>query len=100
MKTLLFSLALLLAGCANVTYHSPSTSPDPAGVYRGTRECSKAVVEIFVEKPEWHSGCYSEAMCAHAMCILLSPVIIVDWPLEVVADTVTFPYDLYIGIMQ
>ena len=95
MKTLLSSLALLLAGCANITCHSPSASPDPAGVYRGTRECSKAVVEIFTEKPEWHSGCSSEAMYAHAMCVLLSPVIIVDWPLEVVADTVTFPYDLY-----
>lgn len=100
MKTLLSSLVLLLAGCANIMFHSPSTPPDPAGVYRGTRECSKAVVEVFTEKPEWHSGCYSEAMCAHAMCVLLSPVIIADWPLEVVADPVTFPYDLCIGVMQ
>lgn len=100
MKTLLSSLVLLLAGCANIMFHSPSTSPDPAGVYRGTRECSKAVVEVFTEKPEWHSGCYSEAMCAHAMCVLLSPVIIADCPLEVVADPVTFPYDLCIGVMQ
>jgi uncharacterized protein YceK len=100
MKTLLTSLALLLAGCANIMYHSPSTSPDPAGMYRGTRECSKLVVEIFTEKPEWHSGCYSEAMNAHCMCLLLSPAILVDWPLEVVADTVTFPYDFCIGVMQ
>ena len=53
------------------------------------------MVEIFAVMPEWHSGCYSEAMYAHVMSVLLSPVIIVDWPLEVVADTITFPYDLY-----
>lgn len=100
MKTLLSSLALLLAGCANISYHVDGHYRDPAGIYRGTREGSKAVVEIFTEKPEWHSGCYSEAMYAHAMCILLSPVIIVDWPLEVVADTVTFPYDLYKETMK
>ena len=95
MKTLLASLALLLAGCANITYHSDDYDRNPAGMYRGTREGSKALVQIFTEKPEWHSGCYSEAMYAHAMCVLLSPIIVVDWPLEVVADTVTFPYDLY-----
>lgn len=95
MKTLTASLALLLAGCANIAHHADDRDRNPAGIYRGTREASAAVVEIFTEKPEWHSGCRSEAMYAHAMSILLSPVIIVDWPLEVVADTVTFPYDLY-----
>lgn len=62
MKTLLSSLALLLAGCANISYHVDDHYRDPAGIYRGTREGSKAVVEIFTEKPEWHSGCRSEAM--------------------------------------
>lgn len=95
MKTLFVSLALLLAGCANISRHADDYDRNPAGIYRGTREGSKAVAEIFVAVPEWHSGCYSEAMYAHAMSVLLSPVIIVDWPLEVVADTVTFPYDLY-----
>ena len=98
MKTLFSSLMLLLAGCANISCHVDGRTP--AGVYCGTRAWSKAVVEIFTVKPEGHSGCYSEAMCAHAMCVLLSPVIIVDWPLEVVADTVTFPDDLCIGVMQ
>lgn len=95
MKTLFASLALLLAGCANISRHADDYDRNPAGIYRGTRECSKSVVEIFTEKPEWHSGCYSEAMYAHCISLLFSPVILVDWPLEVVADTVTFPYDLY-----
>lgn len=95
MKTLLASLALLLAGCANISHHTNDHDRNPAGIYRGTRVGSKAVAEIFIVKPEWHSGCYSEAMYAHCFSLLLSPVLLVDWPLEVVADTVTFPYDLY-----
>lgn len=95
MKTLLASLALLMAGCANISHHVDDHDRNPAGIYRGTREGSKAVVEIFAVMPEWHSGCYSEAMYAHGFSLLFSPVILVIWPLEVVADTVTFPYDLY-----
>lgn len=95
MKALLVSLALLLAGCANISYHVDDSDPNPAGIYRGTREGSKAVAEIFTVMPEWHSGCYSEAEYAHCFCLLFSPVILVDWPLEVAADTVTLPYDLY-----
>lgn len=95
MKTLFASLALLLAGCANISYHVNDHYRNPAGIYRGTREGSKAVVEIFAVIPEWHSGSYSEAMYAHCFSLLLSPVILTNWPLEVVADTVTFPYDLY-----
>ena len=95
MKTLITSLALLLAGCANISYHVDDYQREPAGIYRGTREGSKAVVEIFTEVPAWHSGSYSEAMHAHCYSLLFSPVIMVDWPLEVVADTITFPYDLY-----
>lgn len=95
MKTLFASLALLLAGCANISHHIDDRDRNPAGIYRGTREVSKDVVEIFIAVPEWHSGCYSEAMYAHCISLLTSPVILVDWPLEVVADTVTFPYDLY-----
>lgn len=95
MKTLIASLALLLAGCANISHHIDDRDRNPAGIYRGTREGSKAVAEIFVVNPGRHSGCYSEAMYAHCVSLLLSPVILVDWPLEVVADTVTFPYDLY-----
>lgn len=95
MKALLAVIALLLAGCVNISRHIDYRDRNPAGIYRGTRECSKAVVEIFTEMPEWHSGCSSEAMYAHCLSLLISPVILVDWPLEVVADTVTFPYDLY-----
>ena len=98
MKTLFSSLVLLLAGCANISCHVDGWSP--AVVYRGTREGSRAVAEVFTVRPEWHSGSCSEAMYAHCICLLFSPVARVDWPLEVVADTVTFPYDLCIGVMQ
>lgn len=95
MNTLFATLALLLTGCANISYHIDDHDRGPAGIYRGTREGAKAMVEIFTETPEFHSWSYSEAMYAHCICLLFSPVILVDWPLEVVADTVTFPYDLY-----
>ena len=94
MKKILLAAALALTGCANLMYHSDGCKDAPA-VYRGTREDSVAVAQIFVVKPEWHSGCYAEASYAHAACILLSPVLIVDWPFEVVADTLTLPYDVY-----
>ena len=95
MKRLLLVSALaLLSGCANLMYHSDGCDGAPA-VYRGTREDSRAVAQIFVVKPEWHSGSRAEAMYAHAACVLLSPVLLVDWPFEVVADTLTLPYDIY-----
>lgn len=93
MKTLLFSLVLLIAGCANISCHVDGRSP--AGICRGTREGSKDIVGRFTVKPEWCSGSRSEAMYAHCICLMSSPVVLVDWPLEVVADQVTFPYDLY-----
>lgn len=87
-------VAAFLSGCANIMYHSDGCYRTPA-VYRGTREDSRAVAQIFVVKPDWHGGSLREATYAHTICVLLSPVLLVDWPFEVVADTVTLPYDLY-----
>jgi len=97
MKRLLFILALALSGCANLNYHlgdksDPWYRPYP---YRSTKEVSQCIAQIFVEMPEWHDGSSAEAAYSHALCVLLSPVLVVDWPLEVVADTVTLPYDVY-----
>lgn len=91
--------AFLSSGCANIVAHSESGA-EPAGVYPGTRDSSAAVVQIFTEKPEWHSGSEDEASIAHGLCLLFSPFILVDWPLEVVADTITFPYDLYMEVTK
>jgi hypothetical protein len=95
MKALLASLALLPAECDNISYHVDDHDRAPDGVYRGTRDGSNAVVELFVVPTEWRSWFYSEVMDAHCISLLSSPVFLVDWPLDVVADTVTFPYDLY-----
>ena len=84
---------LALSGCANFAYHQDPPRNESL-VYIGTREDSKAIAQIFCVKPEWHGGCYSEAVYSHCVCVLLSPLLIVDWPLEVVADTVTLSYDI------
>ena len=94
MKSLLAATALVLSGCANIRYHSDGCSKPPA-VYRGTREDSRAVAQIFVKVPSWHGGSVAEASYAHAACLILSPFLLIDWPLEVVADTITLPYDIY-----
>ena len=94
MKSLLAATALVLSGCANIMYHSDGCDSAPA-VYRGTREDSRAVVQVFAVKPEWHGGSLREALYAHTACVLLSPALLVDWPFEVVADTLTLPYDIY-----
>lgn len=103
LSVLLVGAALLCvflsSGCANLVNHSESDAK-PAGVYSGTRDSSAAVVQIFTEKPEWHWGSQGEAATAHALCLLFSPFILVDWPLEVVADTITFPYDLYMEVTK
>lgn len=82
---------LLAGGCMNIMYHTGT----PIAVYKPTREASKAFVEIFCPMPEWHYGSGSEAAISHAYAVFLSPYIIVDLPLEAVADTITFPYDWY-----
>lgn len=94
MKKLLLVAAMALTGCANLMYHSDGCKDAPS-IYRGTREDSCAVAQIFVERPDWHGGSSAEAAYAHAACIIISPVLLVDWPFEVVADTITLPYDIY-----
>ena len=84
MKAAAVALALACAGCLNILYHADG--PVDGGVYVGTRTDSIAVYGAvtgqIVPDPMWS--------------YLLSPVFIVDWPFEVVADTVTLPYDLYL----
>lgn len=84
------ALALTLSGCLNIQGHSTGSYKP----YESTVGMSHAIVEAFVEKPEWHSGSVGEAGIAHAFSIILLPVAIIALPIEAVADTVTLPYDL------
>lgn len=99
-KLLIAAAGLALTGCVNLSYHFGERYDNDSLVYRATCESSYAVAQIFVTKPEWHGGSHGEASYAHAACVLLSPFLLVDWPFEVVADTLTFPYDYFMEDAQ
>ena len=81
------AFATFVSGCCNISAHCAHYSNEPAGIYRGTRECSDWIVCAF---PRSESG-ISRPGNIYAFALL--PVTLLDWPFEVVADTITFPYD-------
>ena len=83
MKAAAVALALACAGCLNVLYHADG--PADGELYIGTRTCSVAV----------YGAVTGQIVPSPAYSYLLAPVFVVDWPFEVVADTVTLPYDSY-----
>lgn len=94
MKFIATTLLAITAGCCNIAQHRDGI----ARPFGGTRENANTMSEVFVSRPDLHHGCPSEAGIAHAYSVVLSPVLlpllIVDLPLEVVADVATMPYDL------
>ena len=83
----------LCSGCVNVFLHIDRH----AYVYSGTRTACVAATEIFAVRPSLHSGSALEASYAHCIAFAMAPSILIDIPFEVVADTVTLPYDLFHG---
>jgi len=93
MRILLLSVGLavsLCSGCLCIHEHIDGRSKP----YGATVCVCRGIAEAFVEKPEWHCGCTSEARMSHAWAAILLPVSVVCVPFEAVADTVTLPYDL------
>lgn len=94
MKLFPVILAIALCGCCNISQHRDGI----AHPFGGTRENFATMSEVFVARPDLHSGCISEAGIAHAYSVVLSPVLLpcllVDLPLEVAADAATLPFDL------
>ena len=89
------ALALLaLCGCANIDLHQRGKAYPMCGTVANANAAS----EIFVERPDMHYNCPSEAATAHAYAVVFSPILLpsllVDLPFEVVADMVTLPIDL------
>ena len=84
--------ASLLAGCFSIDHHKTGELPSDiaqSGIYSGTRaDCG--VVAVPFSDPKGPEG-----GIAKALCTILLPVSIIDLPLELVADTVTLPYDIY-----
>lgn len=76
-----------LAGCCNIRAHM-SDHKEPAGVYRGVRECSYDMAHPFRRPGEGKNG------LVIAYFPVIFPIVLVDLVFEVAADTITFPYDL------
>ncbi|MCR5750459.1 MAG: YceK/YidQ family lipoprotein [Kiritimatiellae bacterium] len=84
---LLCAVMSMGAGCINIATHV-SDSDEPAGVYRGTSE-NAFITAVLLSGPIG-IGCL-HASFPQTLAVL--PICLVDLPLEVVADTITFPYD-------
>lgn len=88
------AILALCAGCANIDLHQRGKAYPMCGTVANANAAS----EIFVERPDMHYGCPSEAAIAHAYAVVFSPVflpsLLVDLPFEVVADVATLPYDI------
>lgn len=79
----MLALGLSCSGCFNLMYHGDGPGAD--GVYVGTRADSLALAAAVT----------GELLPDPTVSVLVSPVFMLDWPFEVVADTVTLPYDIY-----
>ncbi len=81
-----------LSGCCNIMAHACDNGTlVPAGMYNGTRE-SLGVMLILTYGPFGGCGCYSASFGDTLACL---PIYLAEFPLEVVADTITLPYDAY-----
>ena len=91
-----------LSGCCNIAAHTNDGYPFPSfpkaestGIYRGTRAFYPELVRVLI-------GPFLPGTCAYVPiygAILGIPVCSVMVSLEIVADTVTFPYDSWESIM-
>ena len=81
-------------GCCNVSAHDGGRATKPAGMYRGTRECSEWIGAVF----ERHSS--GTAGIGKLLAIIMLPFSLMDWPFEVVADAITFPYDFGVWVVS
>lgn len=103
MKSMLLLAAIAmtaLCGCANINNHfgECGSRVEINYPYRDTVGNLSIWSEVFGARPEKHGGSAGEAGIAHAYAVLLFPLIVVDLPLEIVADTITMPYDAYVAI--
>jgi len=81
-----------MLGCCNIEAHS-SIRKEPAGMYGGTREYSPYVALVFFSPFIPETSCfYVPFYCA----IFGWPICLTELSFEVVADTMTFPYDFYV----
>ena len=80
------AFGVCVSGCRNLRAHVEDRPTEHAGMYRGTRDCSGWIWAAFAPA----SGGY---IYGKIFAIALLPFSLLDWPFEVVADTITFPYD-------
>lgn len=76
-----------LNGCCSFVNHTDKYT-ERAGVYSGTKECA-----IMLSLPFAQTSSAEESI-ARAYASILFPLFLIDFPFEIVADTITFPYDM------
>ena len=89
---IVISMVFTMAGCLSSAYHFNGENEYP---YNGTVDCWNYCVCVWDNKPK---SDVEKAMDAYTKMVY--PFWIVDFPLEVVIDTVTFPIDGTIYLCQ
>ena len=86
-STAVISAAILLGGCCNIANHTDSHHSHRAGCFSGTIGCAETLAVPFRKAQG------SDDSILQSLIVLMYPLLIVDLPLEVAADTITLPYD-------
>ena len=86
-RTIVGLATLMLAGCMNIANHCSAVGSVYA--YSGTVDDAELIAIPF------QSTYGAESDIARAYATLLLPFTILDMPLEIVADTITLPYDIF-----
>lgn len=81
------SVTILLGGCCNILNHTDSHNSHSAGCFSGTIDCADTLAVPFREAQG------ADDSILQSLVIIMYPLLIVDLPLEVAADTITLPYD-------
>lgn len=89
---MLAAIAMTMTGCLSIAYHFNGENEYP---YNATTDCWNYCVCVWDNKPKTD---VEKAMDAYTKMVY--PFWIVDFPLEVVIDTVAFPVDGTIYLCQ
>lgn len=89
---LAFAIAMTMTGCLSGVYHATGEFEHP---YEATSDCWQYCLGVWWKTPNTE---VENAMDAYTK--LVYPYWIVDFPLEVVVDTVAFPIDGTIYLCQ
>lgn len=81
-------LCFTLFGCINIIAHVDTGTEHK--IYQATRYCTTHTIGAY-----WNDKFHSRDPILWSYTVLTFPFWLVDYPCEIVFDTLTFPYDAY-----